>query len=435
MKGKIVVLAVLCGLALWAAEWGADMAFLDRPPALSFTHMVSSAELWEHLAALVLFLAFGLFAARLLGRNEGARAALRESEERFRSVFDNASIGIYRTEPGGRILMANPALVRMLGFRSFEELSRRNLEKEGFEPGYPRAEFKRRLEESGTIVGLETVWTRLDGTVLHVRESAHVLRGASGKVLCYEGTVEDMTESWRVQDSLLEAQAKILKAQSLAEVGALMQGLAHEIRNPLFAINVNAAALEKFLLDKEEARPTIGFIQEHVKRLDSLMRDLMELGRPLTPDEFLVCDLENLIYEACALVEEDHPESRVRIVVVRPDGEVPLYAVPPKIVQAFRHLLVNALQYSGKESKVTISVFPGPSDVVVEVMDRGEGLPESLKDRLFDPFVTSKKSHSGLGLALVRHYLEAHGGDVAGQNNEPGPGATFSVRIPLGVTP
>jgi PAS domain S-box-containing protein len=119
---------------------------------------------------------------------------LLESEERFRSVFMNTAIGIYRTTPDGRILLANPALLRMLGFDSFEELSRRNLEKEGIEPDYPRSEFQRRLESEGEIRGLEAAWKRKDGSTIFVRENTKVIRDRAGAVLYYEGTAEDITE-------------------------------------------------------------------------------------------------------------------------------------------------------------------------------------------------------------------------------------------------
>ena len=105
-----------------------------------------------------------------------AQEALLESEERFRSMFENATVGIYRTTPDGRILMANPALISLLGYSSFEELAQRNLEKDGFEPGYPRSDFRRLLESQGVVTGLEAAWTRQDGSVVFVRESAKAVR-------------------------------------------------------------------------------------------------------------------------------------------------------------------------------------------------------------------------------------------------------------------
>ncbi len=130
-----------------------------------------------------------------------AEKALRESQEHFRNIFDNALLGLYRTTPDGRILLANPALVRMLGYESFDELARRNLGDEGFEPSYPRSTFKERIEADGRIFGLESAWTRCDGTTLFVRESAIAIRDSQGNTMYYEGTVEDITEQKKAEQA------------------------------------------------------------------------------------------------------------------------------------------------------------------------------------------------------------------------------------------
>jgi len=96
-------------------------------------------------------------------QREAALAALRGSEERFRTLVENATLGIYRTTPDGRVHLANPALVRMLGYSSFEDLASRDLEKSGFESSYPRAQFMEMMERDGTIKGLESAWTRRTG--------------------------------------------------------------------------------------------------------------------------------------------------------------------------------------------------------------------------------------------------------------------------------
>jgi PAS domain-containing protein len=88
--------------------------------------------------------------------------ALRESEERFKSLFENAVLGIYRTTPDGQILPANPALCKMLGCASLQELQQRNLEKDGFHPAYARSSYKKEIEKKGVIIGLEASWTTSD---------------------------------------------------------------------------------------------------------------------------------------------------------------------------------------------------------------------------------------------------------------------------------
>jgi two-component system cell cycle sensor histidine kinase/response regulator CckA len=124
---------------------------------------------------------------------ERATRELRDSEERYRSLFEQAPIGIYRTTPDGRVLLANPALVRMLGYPSLEKLQRRNLEEEGFQPGQLRRRFKEMLEEHGEIRGFEGFWTRKDGAPIQVQENARAIRDDDGVIMYYEGTVEDIT--------------------------------------------------------------------------------------------------------------------------------------------------------------------------------------------------------------------------------------------------
>jgi PAS domain S-box-containing protein len=135
--------------------------------------------------------------------------ALRESETRFQSIFENLVIGFYRTTPDGHILMANPALVRILGFSSPEELAQRNLEENGYEPEYPRSDFKRRIEKEGQVKGLDSAWKKDDGTMIFVRENARVVRDKAGKILYYEGTVEDFTERKRAEEALQKARDEL----------------------------------------------------------------------------------------------------------------------------------------------------------------------------------------------------------------------------------
>lgn len=136
-----------------------------------------------------------------------AQEALRESEERFRTVYDNLTIGLYRTTPDGRILMLNPTGIRILGFDSFDNVIQRNLETDGFEPNHPRSTFREKLETEGIIIGFESNWYRKDGSSIFIRESAKVARDEDGKVLYYDGSFEDITERKQAEDALRESRS------------------------------------------------------------------------------------------------------------------------------------------------------------------------------------------------------------------------------------
>ncbi|MCX6122489.1 MAG: PAS domain S-box protein [Ignavibacteriales bacterium] len=132
--------------------------------------------------------------------------ALRESEERYRELYTNANIGIYRTTPNGDILLANPQLLNMLGFSSIEALKARNLEQSGFEPSYPRTDFKRKMEQEGEVKGLESAWRRRDGSTIFVRENAKAIHDPDNSILYYDGIAEDITEHKHAEESLRKSE-------------------------------------------------------------------------------------------------------------------------------------------------------------------------------------------------------------------------------------
>jgi two-component system, cell cycle sensor histidine kinase and response regulator CckA len=192
----------------YAREIGVDEAALleayHEVPSMSFERFQQIAQLLFTLARQLSMSAFlNVSQGRLIGEANRTEEKLRESEERFRSLYDNSTIGLYRTTPGdGRILLCNPAAMHMLGYNSFDELRERDLEADGFEPSYDRREFRARLEREGKIIGLESEWRRRDGTTRFVRESATVVRDPNGNALYYDGTVEDITERKQTEEAL-----------------------------------------------------------------------------------------------------------------------------------------------------------------------------------------------------------------------------------------
>ena len=140
------------------------------------------------------------------------------------TLLEGLPIGVYRTSPDGRVLMANPSLLRMLGYASPAELSSRDLSQE-FEPDYVRSEFRQTLERDGEVVGLESLWRRKDGSSFYARENARAVRDESGAVLYFEGTVEDVTSRRRVEEecrALLEIVQGLNATYDLDELFSLI---------------------------------------------------------------------------------------------------------------------------------------------------------------------------------------------------------------------
>ncbi len=204
---------------------------------------------------------------------------LAESEARFRSLFVNMPSGIYRTTVDGRIVLANTAILRMLGYDSFEELARRNLEKDDFEPAYPRSAFQERIEREGEIKGLEAAWKRKDGTTIYVRESARAVRDSSGRTIYYEGMVEDISERRLAEMSQKEKQRDLEAA--LTEKNVLLKEIHHRVKNNMQVISSLLNLQSRYLkhpddveLFKESQRRirSMAFIHEKLYQSKNLSR-------------------------------------------------------------------------------------------------------------------------------------------------------------------
>jgi PAS domain S-box-containing protein len=177
-------------------------------------------------------------------------------------LLEGLPIGVYRTTPDGRVLMANPALLRMLGYASPAEFSSRDLNRE-FEPEYLRSEFRQTLERVGEVIGLESVWRRKDGSSFYGREHARAVRDESGAILYFEGTVEDVTSRRRAEEecrALLEIVQGLNTTYDLDELFSLIH---HAVGRVLYAENFLIALYNpetgflhfEFFVDKHDPMP------------------------------------------------------------------------------------------------------------------------------------------------------------------------------------
>ncbi len=188
---------------------------------------------------------------------------IRENEERFRLLYENSPIGLYRTNPAGEILLANNILVDMLGYSSFEELAARNLEKEGYVVKSERSRFIEEIEKKYKTKNREELWFRKDGTTIWVRENARKVTDADGKTLFYDGTVEDISEQKRAdleREVLYEIIHSAAKTDSLDELLELIHhslGKIVYVKNYFIALYDPETQLFNFpyFLDKYDTIP------------------------------------------------------------------------------------------------------------------------------------------------------------------------------------
>ena len=204
------------------------------------------------------------------------KKALHESEERYRKLFENIPIGIYRTTAAGQILNANPALLAMLGFSSFAELATKNVDKDFWAGSYSRAAFIAQLERDGEIKGLESLWVKKDGTPIYVRENAKLIRSDDGQVV-FEGTVEDVSvgklaeEAQKTKNKQLEILNLLIcsanQADSLPEfLGTILDQVTMQLGFEIAAIYLFEADSKSMMLKAHK-----GLAKEFLRQASSIV--------------------------------------------------------------------------------------------------------------------------------------------------------------------
>jgi len=367
-----------------------------------------------------------------------ADESLRESELRFRGLYENATIGIYRSTPEGKILLANPTLVKIAGYDSVDELINLDAASTYVDPE-ARKMFKGEIEKNGKIFGIESKWKKKDGTVIYIRESSRAVIDSEGRILYYEGTIEDITDKKLTEEALIEAkehaeQSDRLKSEFLAQ-------MSHEIRTPLNVILSFTGMMKDELQDKVDEELAKGFdvINEEGKRIMrtvELILNMSELQTGSYSYRAKRFDLyKDIIQKQFKNFLQVAETKKIIFNINDPDINTIIEADEYSTNQIFLHLIDNAIKYTHK-GKVEITINRSPrNNLYVDVTDTGIGIAEEYLPMLFTPFSREEQGYTrnfegnGLGLALVKKYCELNGADIK-VSSIKGKGTTFRVTFP-----
>ena len=235
-------------------------------------------------------------------------------------------------------------------------------------------------------------------------------------------------------NQLRAAQQELLVAERMATVGRLSLKVAHEIRNPIAAIELNAEMVQDIVkihpgADMEDATGLVAAIRDQVNTLDALTEEYLAFARfPKT--HFEDESINQLVEELAAFVRPVATRQGLTIHVAT-DRAVPLMEIDRALLrQAIHNLVKNGMEALSRGGALTITSRSDGDAVEIAVSDTGGGISAEVAERLFEPFFTTKPQGTGLGLSITRQIIEEHGGDLTWRNREGG-GTTFVVRLPI----
>ena len=361
---------------------------------------------------------------------------LQEREAKIRRLVDANIIGIVIWDVEGRIIEANDAFLDMVGY-SRDDLVAGRMRWTEMTPAEWRASDQRRLAEmqaTGRSEPVEKEYFRKDGSRVPVLVGAATFEGRRDEGVAF---VLDITERKRAEEALREAQAALAHVTRMATLGELAASIAHEINQPLGAVVNNASACVRWLAAQnlEEARQSAALVIADGHRAGEIIGRIRALAKKAPPHKDWL-DLNATIRDVLALTQ--HEVQRHGVVV-----ETHLAVEMPRILgdriqlqQVLLNLVLNAIEAmsgvgAGPRALRVSSEHVAATEVVIAVHDSGPGFDSQSLDRLFDAFYTTKPHGLGLGLAISRRIIEAHGGRLWATANAP-QGAVLQFTVPTG---
>ncbi|HAM53432.1 MAG TPA: hypothetical protein DCP92_23080 [Nitrospiraceae bacterium] len=346
------------------------------------------------------------------------------SQKEWMETFDSITDAIFLSNLDFVIIRVNRATEKLLGIPIKQILGRKCHELFHGTTLPPKWCLGHRSIREGTVATVEMhepcVNKFLDMRVIPRFDS-------SGQSVGLIHVIRNITEQKKLEE-------KLRHAQNMEAIGRLAAGVAHEVRNPLHSLMSVTEALHQELKENPAYAVYLSHINKQVGRLSLLMKDLLDLGKPVEPSNVRRELLPEICCAAVDLWKHSPSMQGHKVEVLQPPEHrnIMVMADSQRLQQVFLNLLDNAAQHSPEGSEIRVIIHePAEKMVEVHIVDQGSGIPEELLSRVFEPFFSTRRGGSGLGLSIIRNIIESHGGSLVIRNNAPLPGCTAGVSLPL----
>lgn len=372
----------------------------------------------------------GFFRNMSASRRE--QAEIRDRKARMSAVLEAAVDAIITIDERGRIESVNPAFERMFGY-SAEETLGKNVNVLMPEPWQSEHDeyihhYLRTGERRIIGIGREVAARHKNGRVFPIDLSVGEVTLDDGRRI-FTGIVRDISDRRKLLERLVEK-------ESLSRLGEMATVMAHEVRNPLAGISGALQILGRRFGRKSEEHEVVDAILDRIRVLEGTVSEILHYARPRPPRRAAV-PARMLVESAVEMTAADPRFHGIEVSISGPD--MMLYCDAEQIQAVFLNLAVNAAHAIGGKGRLEIELDSAedgggvPRGRVI-FRDTGPGVPEDIRERIFEAFFTNRSGGTGLGLSIARHTLEAHQGAIR-VGTAPGGGAEFTVEVPLATKP
>jgi signal transduction histidine kinase len=365
---------------------------------------------------------------------DGGPAAVTVGDRFFRDMVASMRNGVLAVTRDGAIAVMNPEAYRIFGLvpnpadigRAYADVLRMHPDMvrvmvSAFELSHLPNRVELRLKSTGRVIGY---------TLSLIRDEAGEIAGAA---LFFKDLtrVEQLEERERLRDRL-------------AALGEMAAAMAHELKNPLAGIEVMAGLLRRKVGDSPDAQSIIADIISEAKMANATVVEMLDYVRPVRLERGRT-SIAQVLHTAVSMAESKARRGDVEVELAVPEDLPAIQGDEHQLCQVFTNLVINAFEAMNGQGRIRISAWAGTVEqehtqrgdslasvpmLIVEIADDGPGIPDELKDRVFNAFFTTKAQGSGLGLAIVRKIIDAHDGRID-VTSSSGQGTRFTVTLPV----
>jgi two-component system NtrC family sensor kinase len=359
---------------------------------------------------------------------------LKEANDFLMNLIESSVDGIIVTDMKGDILIFNKGAENLLGYKSEEVVGKMNI-RSIYQPGVAK-EVMDKLKSPdfggiGKLTSFPILHRRKDGELIEGDLSASLIYDEKGNEIASVGIFKDLRERLKMERELREIQQALLQSEKLAAMGRLTSQIAHELNNPIYGIMNTLELLKTEIPPESKRRRILDLSLSETQRLAEMLRNMLSFSKP-EEEKRRPIKIDELIEGILLVMEKQMRESNIQVETSF-DPDIPeIMASTNQMRQVMLNIFKNAKEAMPKGGTLTVKTGREDNRVLIQIQDTGTGIPEEIRDKIFEAFFTTKQKVKGVGLGLSVCYgiVKDHGGDIKVESEE-GKGTTFVISLPI----
>ena len=359
---------------------------------------------------------------------------LKEANDFLMNLIESSVDGIIVTDMKGDILIFNKGAEDLLGYKSEEVVGKMNI-RSIYQHGVAKEVMEKLRSPDfggiGKLTSLPIFHRRKDGEMIEGDLSASLIYNEKGNEIASVGIFKDLRERLKMERELREIQQALLQSEKLAAMGRLTSQIAHELNNPIYGIMNTLELLKTEIPPESKRRRILELSLSEIQRLSEMLRNMLSFSKP-EEEKRRPVKIDELIEGILLVMEKQMKESNIQVEASF-DSDIPeVMASTNQMRQVMLNILKNAKEAMPKGGTLTVRTAREGNKVLITTQDTGIGIPEEIRDKIFEAFFTTKQKVKGVGLGLSVCYgiIKDHGGEIKVESEE-GKGTTFTISLPI----